>query len=108
MGSRLTSPSETSTPASPTSEPPTVASLRAPRLENRRDCHHVPADHVIVAAVTTSPARPTDSPRTLVNISGTNPSIAANAADVRNAAAAVAGRPGLALKVPRGTIRSSA
>src|SRR5207249_12265352 len=93
---------------SPTSNAPTQASLLAPRSANRVDCHQVPIAHVMVAAVITIPAAPTDNPRTRVSISGTNPSIAANEAEVRNAAAAVAGSPGRARNVPFGATRRKA
>src|SRR6266508_1426742 len=98
------------TPAIPTATTlvPAATRVGAPIRPIVRDCHQLPRDQATVASVTTMPASATDNPRTPVSIRGTKPSTAKNAADSRNAAAAVAGRPGLALNQPEGAIRASA
>ena len=81
---------------------PIVTIRPSGRRSTWRDCHHDPMVHANVWKVNPIPTAAIESPRTSVSISDTNESAAANVTEDRNAAAAAAGGPGRARKVPGG------
>src|SRR5438046_1667262 len=83
----LVNPVATPSVPNATAAAPPITRRDAGTEVTARDCHQLPVDQLTVASVMTRLASAMESPRILVSISGTNPSVAKKEKPSRNPAA---------------------